>query len=184
MADHMASCLEEGAHRAAELMEAPLHVTRLRARDADASHLLDHDGYLFCAPENLASVSGEMKDFFDRVYYDAFGVVEAVDTEPVDTEPMVEAEGEAAAYSEDSLLHGRPYGVAIAAGSDGQMAAAQLARICQGWRLRAVADPLVERNGYLQTKSNILRPGKECSRQGKERCIELGGLVAASLLLA
>ena len=33
---------------------------------ARARQVLRADGYIFCAPENLASVSGEMKEFFDR----------------------------------------------------------------------------------------------------------------------
>ena len=69
--------------------------------------VLGADGYLFCAPENLASASGAMLDFFHRSYYHAFS-----------------ASGEAGStdYSEASLLLGRPYGLAIAAGSDGSSA--------------------------------------------------------------
>ena len=31
--------------------------------------VLECDGYVFATPENLAAVSGLMKDFFDRTYY-------------------------------------------------------------------------------------------------------------------
>ncbi|CAJ1450139.1 unnamed protein product, partial [Effrenium voratum] len=89
-----------------------------RARDAQVDDLLSAQGFLFCAPENLATMSGEMKEFFDRTYYAALG-----------------------------RLNGRPYALAVAAGSDGQGAAGQMARICQGWRLKAMAEPLVLRNG-------------------------------------
>jgi multimeric flavodoxin WrbA len=36
------------------------------ARDAEPDDLLQADGYIFCAPENLAANAGIMKDFFDR----------------------------------------------------------------------------------------------------------------------
>ena len=57
----------QAAAREMELDDA-LIVQRRRARDATADELLAADGYLFCAPENLASVSGEMKEFFDRSF--------------------------------------------------------------------------------------------------------------------
>ena len=76
----------------------------------------------------------------------------------------------------------RPYGIAIAAGNDGRAAAEQVARICRGWRLRPVAEPLIHRNGQPQTKDLILRP-KVCPSEVSERCGELGGLVAATILL-
>ena len=34
-----------------------------------AEDLLQADGYIFVTPENLASMAGVMKDFFDRTYY-------------------------------------------------------------------------------------------------------------------
>ena len=34
------------------------------------------DGYLFAAPENLAALSGQMKEFFDRCYYPVLGKIE------------------------------------------------------------------------------------------------------------
>ena len=73
-------------------------------------------------------------------------------------------------------------GLAIAAGSDGSGAARQIERICRGWRLRPVADPLINQNGLSQTATEILRP-KVCSTEAAERCSQLGGLVAATLLL-
>ena len=59
-----------GALAAAREMElsSQLVVSRRAARDATVEDVLAADGYLFCAPENLASVSGEMKEFFDRSY--------------------------------------------------------------------------------------------------------------------
>ena len=145
--------------------ESAFQVVRRPASEASAADLLSADGYLFCAPENLESCSGQMLEFFHRTYYDAF-----------------DAEGSGAGYAETSRLLGRPYGLAIAAGSDGTAAARQVERICTGWRLRPVADTVVERNGLRQTAENIWSP-KTCSEEAQERCAELGGLVAATVLL-
>ena len=59
---------------------------------------------------------------------------------------------------------------------------ATVERICQGWRLRPVGPALVQRNGLEQTRENILAP-KEISAEAREECRELGGLVAATVLL-
>ena len=98
------------------------------AAEAAPEHLLAASGYLFACPENLGSMSGPMKDLFDRCYYPLLGQVE-----------------------------GRPYATMIAAGSDGQGAQAQLDRIVTGWRLRRVAEPLIA-NLAAQTPQEILRP--------------------------
>ena len=165
LARQMADAMEQGAHDAAEEMELPLVLVRRGAADASVEDVLTADGFLFCAPENLASISGAMLEFFHRTYYHAF-----------------QAEGtDSATYTETSRLLGRPYGVAIAAGSDGKSAAAQVTRICQGWRLRAVAEAVVRRNGLVQTKANIQAP-KACSEDTRVACWELGGLVAATVL--
>ncbi|HYM47393.1 MAG TPA: NAD(P)H-dependent oxidoreductase [Burkholderiaceae bacterium] len=100
----------------------------MMAAAADAADVLAADGYLFVTPENLATMAGRMKDFFDRVYY---GVLDKVS--------------------------GRPYATIIAAGTDGEGAARQIQRIATGLRLREIAPPLVVRNG-AQTPEQILAP--------------------------
>ena len=102
------------AAAAAARAEGDLSVSMLRAADAAASDVLGADGYLFATPENLAAMSGQMKDFFDRTYYTAL-----------------------------DRLNGKPYATLICAGSDGRQAAEQIARIATGWRLHAIADPLI-----------------------------------------
>jgi len=82
---------------------------------------------VFATPENLAAMSGQMKDFFDRTYYAAL-----------------------------DRLNGKPYAVLICAGSDGRNAAAQIERIATGWRLRPIADPLIVCT-HAQTPDEILR---------------------------
>ncbi len=86
----------------------------LHARDTRTQDVIDADGYIFATPENLGSMSGMLKDFFDRTYY-----------------PVLER------------VNGRPYAALICAGSDGQGAARQIERIALGWRLRAIAPTLI-----------------------------------------
>ena len=56
-------------------------------------------------------------------------------------------------------------------------------RIALGWRLRPVAETIIHRNGQPQTAELILRAGKQAPPEVLERCEELGGLVAATILL-
>ncbi len=116
----------------------------LRARDVRSQHLLDAGGYLFVCPENLASMSGEMKEMFDANYYDVLGRIE-----------------------------GRPYATIIAAGSDGEGAQRQVDRIAKGWRLKRVIDPKIV-NFAAQTPEEIAAPKQvpaetlsECDAMGK-----------------
>lgn len=103
-------------------------VKLVAAAKASEADMLAADGYLFVCPEYLASMSGVMKDFFDRTYYPALGKIE-----------------------------GRPYATMICAGSDGGGAARQIARIAKGWRLKVVADPLIICT-RAQTPEAILAP--------------------------
>ncbi len=86
----------------------------LHASAAQAADVIEAEGYVFATPENLAAISGLMKDFFDRCYYPAL-----------------------------DRINGRPYATLICAGSDGQNAARQIDRIATGWRLRSVAEALI-----------------------------------------
>ena len=105
----MAQAAAEGART-----ETQVAVRLLAAPQAGPEEVLAADGYLFVTPENLASMAGLMKDFFDRCYYPALGRIE-----------------------------GRPYATMICAGSDGTNAARQIERIATGWRLRRIADPII-----------------------------------------
>jgi hypothetical protein len=165
LARHMSDAMEAGALAVSDEMDVPLHVSKRRAVDASIDDVLRADGYLFCAPENLASASGEMLEFFHRTYYHAFAASQSSD-------------------EETSLLLGRPYGLAIAAGSDGNAAARQIARIATGWRLRPCAEPLIHQNGLPQTKENILAAKTfDSAGEAARQCREIGGLVAATVLL-
>ena len=105
----------------------------IRAQDVTAADLMSAAGYLFVGPENLAALSGAMKEMFDAHYYAVLGRIE-----------------------------GRPYASIIAAGSDGEGAQRQLDRIATGWRLRRVADPLIV-NFAAQTPEAILAPKRPAS---------------------
>lgn len=98
------------------------------AADVTPEALQGAGGYLFVGPENLAALSGAMKEMFDRCYYPCLG-----------------------------KLEGRPYATIICAGSDGEGAQRQLDRIATGWRLRRVADPVIV-NTAAQTPEAILAP--------------------------
>lgn len=114
------------AEAAADAAKEEVETVLKTARDAGPDDLLRADGYIFCAPENLAAIAGIMKDFFDRCYYPVLGRIE-----------------------------GRPYAQMVCAGSDGHNAARQTARIAQGWRLREVQPPLIVCT-HAQTPEQIL----------------------------
>ncbi len=132
--------------------EPRVHTRLLRAAATRPDDVLAADGYLFATPENLAAIAGVMKDFFDRCYYPVLGRIE-----------------------------GRPYASLICAGSDGQNAARQIARIATGWRLRAIADPLIVCT-HAQTPAAILAP-KRIAPAALGRCAELGAALAAGLAM-
>jgi len=105
----MAQAALEGA-----MGESNIAVAGMHAAETVPEDLLEADGYVFATPENLASMAGVMKDFFDRGYY-----------------PLLDQ------------IQGRPYATMICAGSDGTGAARQIARIATGWRLKPIAEPLI-----------------------------------------
>ncbi len=122
----------------------------VNAQDAEATDLLAADGFIFATPENLAAIAGRMKDFFDRTYYPAL-----------------------------DRINGRPYASLICAGSDGENAARQIARIATGWRLRAVAAPLIVCT-RAQTPEAILA-AKTIGAAELERCRDLGAALGEGL---
>ena len=119
----MAEALVAGAQS-----ETGIATRLLHAREATPDKVIDAQGYVFATPENLAAISGVMKDFFDRCYYPAL-----------------------------DRLNGRPYASLVCAGSDGSNAARQIARIATGWRLKPVAEPLIVCT-HAQTAEEILAP--------------------------
>jgi multimeric flavodoxin WrbA len=119
--------MAEAAARGAAA-EGEVTVMLRHASKTGPDEVLAADGFIFATPENLAAISGLMKDFFDRCYY-----------------PVLDR------------VNGRPYAILVCAGSDGQNAVRQIRRIATGWRLRAVADALVVCT-HAQTPEAILAP--------------------------
>jgi multimeric flavodoxin WrbA len=119
------AAMAEAARQAAA---AETDTVLLKAEEAGPDDLLVADGYVFAAPENLASLSGPMKDLFDRCYY-----------------PLLDR------------IQGRPFALMVCAGTDGQGAIRQVRRIATGWRLREVAEPVLVITG-AQTPDAILAP--------------------------
>src|SRR5690606_35255636 len=110
-ARQMAQAAAAGAQAIADELEAGARFD-LQIRPADtvrAENLLAADGYLFAAPENLAALSGAMKECLDRNYYHGL-----------------------------THSYGRLYSSLITAGSVGEGVSRQLERICTSCRLKAI----------------------------------------------
>ena len=129
-----------------------VEVNRIAPLQAGPDAIRTCDAIILFTTENLGYMSGALKDFFDRCYYPAL-----------------------------DKLNGRPYASLICAGSDGQNAARQIERIATGWRLKAVAPPLIVCT-QAQTPAEILAP-KTIPPRELERCAELGAALAAGLAL-
>ena len=85
-----------------------------RVQDAGVEDLLACDGLLLGSPENFGSMSGAVKDFFDRTYYPA------------------QAHGV-----------NLPYALFISAGNDGTGAIRQIDRIIQSYPMKKIAEPVL-----------------------------------------
>lgn len=127
-----ADAVAGGAGRAARLVAADR---------VDPAQMLSARAYVFVCPENLGTMSGEMKAFFDRCYYPLLGSIE-----------------------------GRGFVTIITAGSAGQGAQGQIERIVTGWRLRRLQPGLII-NLAAQTPEAILAPkhlSEDARRQCRE----------------
>ena len=138
------------AKAAAEAAREEADTVLLPAREGMPEDLLSAGGYVFAGPENLAALSGEMKEFFDRCYYPVLGKIE-----------------------------GRPYALMICAGSDGENAVRQAARIAKGWRLKEVQNPIIICT-HAQSEAQILAQ-KTISNADLQRCRDLGAALGAGL---
>lgn len=93
-----------------------VHSVLQRAFATTVADLLIADALLIGTPENFGTMSGAVKDLFDRTYYPAEG-----------------------------RMRGRPYAVFISAGNDGRGAAREIARIATGYGWREVQEPFIAR---------------------------------------
>jgi NAD(P)H-dependent FMN reductase len=85
------------------------HASQTLAQDLQRAN-----GYVFATPEYLGSMSGMLKDCFDRTYY-----------------PLLDQ------------IQGRPYAIMVCAGSDGHSAVKQIERIVTGWRLKPMHPAII-----------------------------------------
>ena len=107
---------------------ADVEVVLKPADEAGPDDVLAASALVVATPENLASMAGMMKDFFDRCWY-----------------PVLDR------------VNGRPFAAIVCAGSDGQGALRQIDRFATGWRLSTVAEPLLVIT-HAQTPEAILAP--------------------------
>jgi len=84
------------------------------AMEATADDLLWSDAFVLGTPENFGYMSGALKYFFDRVYYEC-----------------------------ENKLNGKPYALFIRAGNDGSGAISSIRRILTGLAVREVQDPIL-----------------------------------------
>lgn len=95
---------------------AEISGVEVRVRDAlqaEAADVLWADGMIFGTPENFGYMSGAMKYFLDRIYYDCL-----------------------------DRVAGRPYALFIRAGNDGRGAIGSIERILSGLALKKVQEPV------------------------------------------
>ncbi|MDH3374125.1 MAG: flavodoxin family protein [Gammaproteobacteria bacterium] len=91
-----------------------VEVRALTALEADADDLLWADAFILGSPENFGYMSGAMKYFLDRVFY------ECVDK-----------------------INGRPFALFVRAGNDGGGAISSMRRILTGLAVKEVQEPVL-----------------------------------------
>lgn len=106
--------MAEAINRGACSPDIDVEVRFLKAFEAGADDLLWADGVIFGTPENFGYMSGAMKDFFDRTFYEVEGQVDA-----------------------------RPFVIAVGAGNDGSGAVSSIRRILNGYNFREVQEPII-----------------------------------------
>ena len=105
----MAEAVARGAQS-----EDGVQVVVKRCADAGPEDVLRADGLILGTPENFGYMSGMMKDFLERIFY--------------------ECEGKVA---------GRPWALFVGTGLDGAGAVSSVERIVTGLRLKKIAEPIV-----------------------------------------
>ena len=96
-----------------------VETTHVRPLDAGAEDALDADAVLFGTTENLGYMSGALKDFFDRSFYDLLDKTDAM-----------------------------PYALFIRAGKDGTGTRRAIESICGGLNWKPVQEPLICRGEW------------------------------------
>ena len=107
----MARSVRDGA---SDPLVEHVELRMLRAAAAGPDDLLWAHGLLIGTPENFGYMSGMMKDFLERVFYDC-----------------------------ERKIEGRPWALFVSAGQDGSGAITSVERIVTGLRLRKVREPIL-----------------------------------------
>ena len=108
-AEQMAQAVLRGCQQ-----DSDVNSRLVRAFDTHLEDLLWADGLIFGTPENFGTMSGALKDFFDRTYYPA----------------------------EEHQLN-LPYAIFISADNDGTGAERDIDRISKGYPLRKISESLI-----------------------------------------
>jgi multimeric flavodoxin WrbA len=93
------------------------------ALEADSEDLLWADGFILGTPENFGYMSGALKYFLDRVYYDCLDKVD-----------------------------GLPYALFVRAGNDGTGAISSIRRILKGLAVREVQEPVLISGNFDESR--------------------------------
>ena len=96
--------------------DSGVEVRRLTAAEAGPADLLWAHGLLLGTPENFGYMSGALKDFFDRTFYETEGQLQPL-----------------------------PIALFVSAGNDGSGAVREIRRIGNGYRFREVQEPVIVR---------------------------------------
>ena len=94
--------------------DVDVEVSFKEAKMAGVEDLLNADGIIFGTPENFGYMSGALKDFFDRTFYEV-----------------------------EDKVSGMPYCILVGAGNDGTGALTAIRRICAGYNFKEVQKPIV-----------------------------------------
>ena len=105
--------LAEAVARGAQ-SESGVETHLMRCAEAGPQEVLQADALVLGTPENFGSMSGMMKDFLERIFYECEGKIE-----------------------------GRPWALLVSAGQDGTGAIASVERIVTGLRLKKVREPIL-----------------------------------------
>ena len=93
-----------------------VEVSKIPTFEATAEDLLKADGLILGTPENFGYMSGQMKDFFDRTFYEVEGKISPL-----------------------------PYAIFVGAGNDGTGALTAIRRIAKGYPFIEVQEPILVR---------------------------------------
>jgi multimeric flavodoxin WrbA len=101
----------------------------------------DCDAMVICSPEYFGYMAGAIKDLFDRTYEE---------------------------LKDDPKIWKKPYCVVISAGNDGSFALSHIERICRGYRLKKVQNPII-------CKGRV-------TEETLKQCVDLGMTIAEGII--